>query len=248
VEVFGRSESALSELFNEGLRVINDNFGWLLELDIERISERLEDFEAVALEFCELEGLWGFIDGTAREICRPSRGQEAAYSGHKRYHALKYQSLISLDGIIVDLYGPLEGRYNDEGLLKYSNLLQRLEQLDSDHKSTHVIYGDGGYAVHPRLISPYQGTSLSPPQIQFNLEMSRIRVAVEWGFNHIITLFPFFEYKRHQRVLQRPLALMFRAAVLLANCHSCLRQTNQTSRKFGVLPPTIDEYLHIAEV
>jgi len=243
VEVFGRSESALSELFNEGLRLINDNFGWLLQLDIQRMSTRLDEFDAAAREFCHLKGLWGFIDGTARKICRPSRGQEAAYSGHKRFHALKYQSVISLDGIIVDLFGPLEGRYNDEGLLLHSNLLERLQQLDSDHKTTHVIYGDSGYAIHPRLISPFQGSSLTRPQKEFNLDMSRIRIAVEWGFNHIITLFPFFEYKRHQRVLQRPVALMFRVAVLLANCHSCLRQTNQTSRKFGVLPPSIDQYL-----
>ena len=34
---------------------------------------------------------WGFIDGTARAMCRPTANQEMCYSGHKRFHCIKFQ-------------------------------------------------------------------------------------------------------------------------------------------------------------
>ena len=42
-----------------------------------------------------LDNCWGFIDGTVRPICRPGENQRVAYHGHKRVHALKYQSIIN---------------------------------------------------------------------------------------------------------------------------------------------------------
>ena len=45
-----------------------------------------------------LDNCWGFIDGTARPISRPCRGQAVVFSGHKRTHCLKFQvrMLLSL--------------------------------------------------------------------------------------------------------------------------------------------------------
>ena len=40
-----------------------------------------------------LDNCWGFVDGTVRPICRPSRDQCAVYNGHKRVHALKFHQL-----------------------------------------------------------------------------------------------------------------------------------------------------------
>ena len=39
-----------------------------------------------------LNNAWGFIDGTVRPISRPRIHQRIVYNGHKRQHALKYQS------------------------------------------------------------------------------------------------------------------------------------------------------------
>ncbi|GIY63022.1 DDE Tnp4 domain-containing protein [Caerostris darwini] len=71
---------------------------------------------------------WGFIDGTARAICRPSKNQEQYYSGHKRKHCLKYLSVICPDGIITTLVGPYPGRRHDSGILQESNLYAELEK------------------------------------------------------------------------------------------------------------------------
>ena len=37
-----------------------------------------------------IRNCWGFIDGTPRPICRPTVDQENYYSGHKRFHCVKY--------------------------------------------------------------------------------------------------------------------------------------------------------------
>ena len=70
----------------------------------------------------------GFIDGTVRPICRPQEMQRVVYNGHKRMHAIKFQSVVTRNGIIANLYGPVEGCHHESGMLAYSGLLQQLEQ------------------------------------------------------------------------------------------------------------------------
>ena len=50
---------------------------------------------------------FGFIDGTVRPICKPGENQRIVYNGHKRVHALKFQSVALPNGIIASMYGPV---------------------------------------------------------------------------------------------------------------------------------------------
>ena len=63
--------------------------------------------EAVHAKCNSLDNCWGFIDGTVRPICRPEENQKVVYNGHKRVHALKYQSVVAANGLIASLYGPI---------------------------------------------------------------------------------------------------------------------------------------------
>ena len=54
-----------------------------------------------------LENCFGFVDGTVRPIARPDEHQRIMYNGHKRVHALKFQSLALPNGLIGNLYGPV---------------------------------------------------------------------------------------------------------------------------------------------
>jgi hypothetical protein len=42
-----------------------------------------------------------------RPICRPGKYQRQVYNGHKRVHALKYQSVVAANGLIVHMHGPV---------------------------------------------------------------------------------------------------------------------------------------------
>ena len=54
-----------------------------------------------------LENCFGFVYGTVRPIARPGGHQRIMYNGHKRGHALKFQSLALPIGLIGNLYGPV---------------------------------------------------------------------------------------------------------------------------------------------
>jgi hypothetical protein len=54
-----------------------------------------------------LENCWGFVDGTVRPICRPTKNQKVAYNGHKKVHAIKFQSVVAANGLIANLFGPV---------------------------------------------------------------------------------------------------------------------------------------------
>ena len=57
-----------------------------------------------------LQNCFGFVDRTVRPICRPRKKQKIVYNGHKKVHALKFQSVVVPNGMIANLYGPV-GEY-----------------------------------------------------------------------------------------------------------------------------------------
>ncbi len=71
-------------------------------------------------------GIMGYIDGTIKRICKPTLFQAVCYSGHKKLHGMKYQIVTGADGIMYNVYGPVEGRRHDITLLHKSNLLALL--------------------------------------------------------------------------------------------------------------------------
>ena len=63
--------------------------------------------DAIHQKGTALNNCWGLVDGTVRPICRPLQNQRIVYNGHKRVHALKFQSIVTSNGLIANLYGPL---------------------------------------------------------------------------------------------------------------------------------------------
>ncbi|KAL3184053.1 hypothetical protein MRX96_006165 [Rhipicephalus microplus] len=116
---------------------------WLKHSDLKAMSE------AVHRKGAPLRNCWAFIDGTARPICRPSQDQRLYFSGHKRLHVLKYQSLMCPNGLTCQLDGPYTGRRHDAGILRDSQLYEKLDALALDKK--FVIYGDPAYPLRPLL-------------------------------------------------------------------------------------------------
>jgi len=59
-----------------------------------------------------LQNCFGFVYGTVRP--RPDQDQRVMYNGHKRVHAIKFQSLVLQNGLVVNLHGPV-GNYVFQG-------------------------------------------------------------------------------------------------------------------------------------
>ena len=114
--------------------------------------------------------------GTVRGTCRPGANQRVVYNGHKRVHGLKFQSVALPNGLIGNLYGPVEGRRQDAGMLKDSGLLNDLSRVGFNTRGEVLfLYGDPAYPLRPNLIRPYcQGDVpvLTPEMEAFNTAMS----------------------------------------------------------------------------
>lgn len=107
---FGRSKPELCLISNEVMRLVFGTHGYLLtsfEQEWLQPNKLQEYARAVYEKSHALENCWGFVDGTVRAICRPEVNQRVVYNGHKRVHALKYQSVVAANGLIANLYGPI---------------------------------------------------------------------------------------------------------------------------------------------
>ena len=78
-----------------------------------------------SLKGAPLDSCLGFIDGTVRRIARPNKNQRIVYNGHKRVHALKFQSVVVPNRMIANLAGPFEGKKHDSTMLCKSGLMQQ---------------------------------------------------------------------------------------------------------------------------
>ena len=121
-QLFGRSRSALCAVFLASVDRFVSKWGRLLsEWRGDFMRERAPRF-AARIE-ASLDRCVGFIDGTALFVSRPGGGlQRACYSGHKRKHALKFQNLLTPDGLFFHLFGPVEGRRHDMTLYHESGM------------------------------------------------------------------------------------------------------------------------------
>ena len=107
---FGRPVPQLCMISNLVVDEIFDRYSHLLtDLNQPWLSrENLQIFaNAVHNKGAALDNCWGFVDGTIRPICRPLRNQRVVYNGHKRIHAIKFQSVVAPNGMIANLLGLL---------------------------------------------------------------------------------------------------------------------------------------------
>lgn len=188
--------------------------------------------------------IWGFIDGTARPICRPIREQKQYYSGHKRIHCLKYLAIMCPNGIIARLNGPYIGRRHDSFILDLSGLILDIEKNEKFKRGNGIfhLYGDTGYVNTKYILTNFRNPRPQSLESEFNKRMARIRVVVEWGFGKVLSLFSFVDYKKNQKILLQPVGKQYRVATILTNCHVCLNN-GQVGEYFSIMPPTLEEYL-----
>ena len=130
VPAFGRNETGLCLIYNHMLDYIYTQHHHRLQSWNQHCLQPaiLQEYANVIHEKgASLENCFGFIDSTVVEICRPKPiYQRIVYSGHKRVHSMKFQSLALPNGLIGNLSEPYEGRRHDSTMLHESSLLNDL--------------------------------------------------------------------------------------------------------------------------
>ena len=177
ISTFGRSKHELCLIFNEIQDFIYDNHAHRLQSWNQPFLNQasLQMYaQAVFDKGAPLHNCFGFIDGTVLRISRPQENQRIVYNGHKRVHALKFQSIAIPNGIIANLSGPFEGRRHDSTMLQQSNVLQDLQLIAWVNGQPLCLYGDPAYPISVHLLSPFR-TPNGQNQRDFNKAMSEVR-------------------------------------------------------------------------
>ena len=245
--VFGRPKSTLSLVIKDTVDFLYGTHGHMLQnMDQPWMTrDALQTYaDVIHARGAPLVNCFGFLDGTVRAMCRPGINQRVCYNGHKRVHALKFQSVILPNGMIANLYGPVEGRRHDCALLRLSGLIDQFEArpLYTVNGQRFAVYGDPAYPLKEYILCPFKGANLTPEEGQFNSQMSSVRECVEWGFGKIVQLWAFLDFKKNLKLLLQPVAKYYILGGLLTNCHTCV-YGSQTSDYFDLAPPTLEDYL-----
>lgn len=244
---FGRPVPQLCMIYNQTLEFIFSHWGHLLT-DWNKpwlTSRNLQNYaNIIHRKGSALDNVWGFVDGTVRQCSRPLEDQRTIYNGHKRVHGLKFQSISTPNGLIVNLFGPVEGKRHDSAMLAMSNLLQNLRVHSyGPNRNILCVYGDPAYPLTPFLQGPYKlrAVQLTQQQKDFNKSMSACRVSVEWLFGDIVNTFKFVDFKKELKLGLSPIGKTYLVSGILTNAHACL-YGNTTSLFFDMEPPIIEEY------
>jgi nuclease HARBI1 len=254
--LYHRSQSAISEIVNWVVTFVDNSWQQLLDFDHEHLlsPSNLERYtKAIHSRGAPSDTIWGFIDCTIRRIARPSKWQRAAYNGHKKFHALKFQAVMLPNGMIGHLFGPEEGRRNDNFLLAKSGLLDTCavhairEGTDENTPAEErflQVFGDPAYGVSNQIISPYAGFGeRTEEERDWNAEMAAVRIEVEHGFGIVQNTWPFLNAGWKMHVYSSPVGRYYRAGVLFTNAINSMRY-NQVAQYFDCAPPTLFEYFH----
>jgi hypothetical protein len=258
--MFGLSPAQMSVVFEYAVRFLTARYEPMLRSPC-IWSDHIQGWaEAVFQKAGRFDSVFGFIDGTVRQICRPGprhvRGahgrvdiQRLFYSGHKRKHALKFQTMVAPCGIIMHLFGPFPGRGNDGRMLRESGLMADLTRLRTIMNAAGVlvdyyVYGDAAYPVSPYMMRSLHGIGLTAVDRAVNTDMSNVRISVEWQYGELLSLFAFLDFSQNLKLHLQPLHHYYVAGVLLLNCRICMRQLqHKTPRYFNCAPPAFVDYV-----
>lgn len=241
---FGKNPTDICNIFNTVLdRIYEMHHHRLESWDQPFLSQDQLHSYALAIHNhgAPLQNCFGFVDGTVRQISRPKYHQRLMYNGHKRVHAIKFQSVVVPNGLIANLAGPFEGRRHDSTMLYESGLLPNLRRVAHYNNIPLCLYGDPAYPLGVHLQGPFKDRQPTQQMQDYNKAMSKVRVAVEWMFGNITKYFSFIDFKRQMKLNLSAVGKMYVVSALLENARTCL-YGNIVSKAFELQPPSLQQY------
>ena len=209
--------------------------------------QKINDYARAIEETGGVRGIWGFIDGTLRIMCRLTENQKFWYSGYKKRHAFKFQAIMTPDGLVSHLGGPYEGKLGDWAAWYASGLEVLLRNLDEGvpQDQRAYLYGDPAYSSAYGITGAYKAPANAPLNVvlqAMNAHMSSLRISVEHGFGKTSALWQFNTHDRNLKMGLSPVAGYYMVSILITNIHTCL-YGSQTSEKFQCNPLPLHVYL-----
>ena len=137
------------------------------------------------------------------------------YSGHKRCHGIKFQSVVTPDGLYPSMYGPVSGKRHDSFLLSSSYFLNKLHEFMPDKTPGDIeaviysLYGDPAFTRSIHYFRGYKNSVDGSAQAHWNCQMSKVCEIVEWGFANIFIQRSYLDFRVTMKIFQSPVAKYF---------------------------------------
>ncbi|OAD78689.1 hypothetical protein PHYBLDRAFT_163782 [Phycomyces blakesleeanus NRRL 1555(-)] len=198
--LFGKAKSTLSDIFHEMIEKIYFKFYSALRFDYCQFREsNLIRFSRAIRERSPAMNCVGFIDGTFNKMARSIVDQDGVYNGHSRGHGLKYQAVVTPDGITSSIMGPDSGRNHDVRLYhegQLDGMMGEAFDFSSINGPCYYLYGDSAYTESDHMMIPYKRQTADEQEIAINKSMSDVRISVEHEFAHVGNLWGFLKYSQ----------------------------------------------------
>ena len=225
--------------------------------------------EADGLAFLPFD-IFGFIDCSIDKISRPFSGprgdypgagrrneysvaQRAFYTGYKKIHGIKVETVFLPNGIST-VFGPVSSRLHDvNGVLQMSNLNEFLVSIQEQNQHEYQALGDSAYGINLRCIRSYfKSFAGQPPltahQMKCNAAIKRCRQSIEWSYGDVSKYFSICAHPKHNMLAKKnPYAIeQLRVAHLLCNIYTCLNGDKASGHNgFCCKPPRLEDYLRL---
>ena len=136
------------------------------------------------------------MDDTVKQICLPGEMQRTVCNGHKRIHAIKFQAIATPNGLVANLYGPVEGKRHDSRMLADSAILPLLQQYSVNQIGNQLcIYGNLTYPLRPQLQTSFSNPQLNPQKLHITLPLVKQELVLSGYFETLQTFLNFLTSK-----------------------------------------------------
>lgn len=235
--------------------------GYTIYPGLERLPFNIFGFIDNTIDKCSVphSGPRGDYVGAARKVDYDD-AQQAVYSGYKRLHGIKEETVYLPNGLSF-VFGPVSARRNDRGVLQMSNLSPFLSQLQAGMfeaaDGTEVkfgVFGDKAYNIagNDSVRSYYVQNAGDPPlnndQLAVNRAMRSARMTIEKNYGMVSSIFKICHQEGELKLAKKNpyVCEQLRVCHLLTNCYICLNGDQGSSpNTFDCRPPKLEDYLQL---
>lgn len=246
--LFGRDPSAVSAFTRFAVKQIVDRFGYTLKFkNMRRFGHKASDWNRalndkfIAKHGSPLRGRFAmincFMDGFRMSICAPSVAKDIFFNGMLGSQPnILFLIVTGANGLMLGVSDAMPGCEQDAGAAYASEVQSHLADA-------------GLFACCDAIFPHTQNIKPLPSADQTTIfdqdekaAISHLRIAVEWCIGEVQEKFQYFRLATRQKMLHTRPPALFRAAVILQNCHRCFEGCNATSY-FATERPDIESYL-----
>ena len=159
---------------------------------------------------------------------------------------MKFQSVVTPDGLIACLWGPMNGNMHDSHMLRESQLLEQLTGMMPVNGIYYALYGDPAYPQSLLLFGGYWHPGQGTIEALWNRMMSKVREVVEWGFALVVGNWRYLDFRVSMKIFEVPVTKYYTVGAFLTNIRT-MYYDSQINNFFECDTMSLIEYLELID-